>query len=150
MGQRRFRESLGGACEVSLRGRLLLIFGGIVAITVALVSYAVSVGARRVFERLDEERTLAIDGQFKNEFQLQGEILSGRARAIAGSPQIQSMGLALSSGDADTGAYLKLASSLASDQLDYLDIVSADGSILSSAEWPARFGGRESWFTEVG
>ena len=74
---------------MSLRGRLLLIFGGIVAITVALVSYAVSVGARRVFERLDEERTLAINGQFKKEFQLQGEILSGRTRAIASSQPIE-------------------------------------------------------------
>jgi two-component system, NtrC family, nitrogen regulation sensor histidine kinase NtrY len=148
MGQRRFRESLGGACEVSLRGRLLLIFGGIVAITVALVSYAVSVGARRVFERLDEERTLAINGQFKKEFQLQGEILSGRTRAIANSQPIQSMALALSTANGDPAAYLRLASSLA-DQLDYLDILSTDGSIISSAEWPARFGVRESWIAEV-
>jgi two-component system, NtrC family, nitrogen regulation sensor histidine kinase NtrY len=134
---------------VSLRGRLLLIFGGIVAITVALVSYAVSVGARRVFERLDEDRTLAINGQFKKEFQLQGETLSARARAIAGSQQIQSMAVALSNANGDPASYLRLASSLASDQLDYLDILSSDGSIISSAEWPARFGVRESWITDV-
>jgi two-component system, NtrC family, nitrogen regulation sensor histidine kinase NtrY len=134
---------------VSLRGRLLLIFGGIVAITVALVSYAVSVGARRVFERLDAERTLAINGQFKKEFQLQGETLSERARAIAGSQQIQSMAVALSNANGDPASYLRLASSLASDQLDYLDILSTDGSIISSAEWPARFGVREPWITDV-
>jgi two-component system, NtrC family, nitrogen regulation sensor histidine kinase NtrY len=134
---------------VSLRGRLLLIFGGIVAITVALVSYAVSVGARRAFERLDEERTLAINGQFKKEFELEGETLSERARAIAGSQQIQSMAVALSNANGDPASYLRVASSLASDQLDYLDILSTDGSIISSAEWPARFGVRQSWVTDV-
>jgi signal transduction histidine kinase len=128
---------------------LLLIFGGIVAITVALVSYAVSVGARRVFEGLDQERTLAINGQFEKEFQLQGETLSARAHAIAGSQQIQSMAVALSNANGDPASYLRLASSLASDQLDYLDILSSDGSIISSAEWPARFGVRESWITDV-
>src|SRR5438270_10522161 len=149
MGQRRFRESLDGAGEVSLRGRLLLIFGGIVAITVTLVSYAVSAGARRLFERLDKERTFAITGQFNKEFQLQGETLSESARAIASSQQIQSMAVELSSANGDPASYLRLAPSLASDQVDFLDILASDGAIISSAEWPARFGVRESWITEV-
>src|SRR5262245_10537274 len=33
----------------------------------------------------------------------------------------------------------------AAQQLDFLDLVAADGTIISSAHWPAMFGYRHSW-----
>lgn len=135
---------------MSLRGRLLLIFGGIVVIAVALVSYAVSVGARKTFQRLDEQRTKAIILQFRREYDLQGEALALRTGAIARSEQAHSMALALSSAGGDPAPYLNLAPALAAEQqLDYLDLLTQDGTIISSAQWPARFGLREPWVTEV-
>jgi two-component system, NtrC family, nitrogen regulation sensor histidine kinase NtrY len=135
---------------VSLRARLLLIFGGIVVITVALVSYAVAVGARRVFEKLDDQRTTAVAGQFQREFELQGEALALRAGAIARSQPLRNMALALSAPSGDPALYLNLAELLAGDQqLDYLDILSQDGTIISSAHWPARFGMHLPWVAEV-
>jgi len=87
--------------EVSLRARLVLSFGGIVIIAVALVSYAVAIGARRSFERVDDQRTAALTGQFQREFELEGQALSLRAAAIAHSQPLRNMALALSAPDAD-------------------------------------------------
>lgn len=134
---------------MNLRARLLLIFGGIVVVTVALVSYSVAAGARRVFQRLDDQRTAAIIGQFRREFSLQGDTLAARASAIASSQAIRSMALALSTPSGDPAPYLNLAPSLATEQqLDFLEILTQDGTIISSAQWPARFGLREPWVTE--
>ncbi len=135
---------------MSLRTKLLLIFGGIVVIAVALVSFAVSAGAGRAFQRLDEQRTAALVGQFRREFQLQGESLAVRAAAITNSPAVREMAISLSRPSADPAPYLNLAPTLASEQqLDFLEILEQDGTIISSAQWPARFGLRESWPTSV-
>jgi two-component system, NtrC family, nitrogen regulation sensor histidine kinase NtrY len=134
---------------VSLRWRLLLIFGSIVVGTVALVSYVVSVGARKSFQVFEERHAQAIKGQFQKEFELQGQSLALQAQAIARSQPLRNMALALSAPAGDPAPYLNLAASLAAEQqLDYLDILAPDGSIISSAEWPARFGLREAWVTE--
>ncbi|PYY17873.1 MAG: hypothetical protein DMG61_01640 [Acidobacteria bacterium] len=135
---------------MSLRVRLLLMFGGIVVITVALVSYAVSVGARRAFERADDQRTTAVSGQFRREFELQGQSVSLRAAAIARSQSLRNVALSLSAPGGDPAPYVNLAASLAAEQqLDYLEILSQDGTIISSAQWPARFGVRLPWVDEV-
>ncbi|HET9743089.1 MAG TPA: ATP-binding protein [Terriglobales bacterium] len=133
---------------MSLRWRLFLVFGAIVVITVALVSYAVSTGARQAFQRLDEQRTTAIIGQFRREFQMQGNALTAKAHALADSQDLRSMAVALSAPGGDPAPYVNLASSLAAEQqLDFLEILTQDGTIISSAEWPARFGLREDWIT---
>ena len=49
---------------------------------------------------------------------------------------------------ADRGAYVDEASSIAAAQgWDVLDLVAEDGTIVSSAQWPARFGYRHPWAT---
>jgi signal transduction histidine kinase len=127
-----------------------LIFGSIVVGTVILVSYVASVGARKAFHVFEDSQVDAIQNQFAREYQLQGQSLSLRAQAIARSQQVRDMAVALSTPGGDSAPYLNLASSLAAQQqLDYLDLFGPDGAIISSAEWPARFGVRESWITEV-
>jgi len=135
---------------MSLRTRLLLSFGGIVAITVALVTYAGFVGAGRVFERLDDQRTAAVAQQFEREYKLQGEALALRASAISRSQSLRNMALVLSAPGGDPAGYVNLASLLATEQqLDYLEILSQDGTIISSAQWPARFGVNLPWVADV-
>jgi len=135
---------------MSLRMRLLLIFGGIVVITVALVSYAVAVGARRSFETADNQRSTAVTQQFQREFELQGQALALRAAAIARSQPLRSMALALSAPGGDPAPYVNLAPSLAAEQqLDFLEVLSQDGTVISSAQWLARFGIRLAWIDEV-
>ncbi|HEU5233787.1 MAG TPA: ATP-binding protein [Terriglobales bacterium] len=135
---------------MSLRWRLLLIFGSIVVGTVVVISYVVSAGARRAFHSFEDQQTEAIKNQFENEFALQGKNLNLRAQAIARSQAVRDMAMALSTPGGDPAPYLTLASSLASQQqLDYLDLFGPEGAIISSAEWQARFGVHESWITEV-
>ena len=46
----------------------------------------------------------------------------------------------------DASAYLSEAGTLAStNRLDLLELVAGDGAIVSSAQWPARFGYKEDW-----
>jgi two-component system nitrogen regulation sensor histidine kinase NtrY len=134
---------------VSLRTRLLLVFGGVVVIAVALVSFAVSAGARQAFGQLEDERAGAIEQQFRREFDVEGSALTARADALARSGQVCNMALALSA-SGDAAPYLNLARSLASEQqLEFLEILTQDGAIISSAQWPARFGLREPWVVGV-
>ncbi len=135
---------------MTLRSRLLLIFGSIVVITVLLVSYGVSVGAAKAFQLVDEQRTAAIVAQFRREFDQQGQALQLRTAAIARAQQVRNMVLDLSRPPADPAPYLNLAPTLAGEQqLDFLEILDQDGAIISSAQWPARFGVREPWIKTI-
>ena len=132
------------------RARLLIIFGTIVVLTVALVSYSVSAGARLAFQRLDDQQSDALEKQFRRELDLQSNSLAQRAAAIADSQPLRDMAIALSSANGDAAPYLNLASSIAGEQqLDFLEILTQDGTIISSAQWPARFGLREAWIQET-
>jgi len=55
------------------------------------------------------------------------------------------MALKLSSGG-DSTAYDQAATYAAAQHLDFLDLLAPDGTIISSAEWPARFGYKQRWF----
>ena len=59
------------------------------------------------------------------------------------------MAIDLSRPQSDVSIYVNDARGVAqSHQLDFLDFVSADGSIVSSAEWSARFGYKLQWVTQ--
>jgi two-component system, NtrC family, nitrogen regulation sensor histidine kinase NtrY len=127
---------------MSFRRRLLIVLAATVFFTVGAVSWVVSVRTRSAFERAEAERTAALVAQFQREFSRRGEDVVRRIEAIAGSETVQRMALELSHG-ADSSAYLTEAAAVAeSHQLDLLEFVAADGSIISSAQWPARFGYR--------
>ena len=64
---------------------------------------------------------------------------------IAGSDAATRMALAVSRGSTDYSAYVNEAKTLADNQqLDFLEFVDSSGTILSSAQWPAKFGYKES------
>ena len=59
------------------------------------------------------------------------------SRAIAASEGTTRMALALSHGSPDYGAYLNEAKTMADNQqLDFLEFVDSQGTIISSAQWP--------------
>jgi signal transduction histidine kinase len=125
---------------VSLRQKLLLLFSLTVAAAVAAVAWTVLVRIRHVFEMRDQEETALFVSQFQREFQHRSQEVAAAVNRLAASERARSMAFELAqSGDA--AAYLTEAQSMAQDaQLDFLEIVSADGKIVSSAQWPARFG----------
>ena len=123
------------------RRKLLAVFALTVFLSVAGVAWLVSEVTRRAFVQSDDERTAALLTQFRREFNRQGDEIERRVEAIAGSEAVNRMALALSRTPVDSGPYFELAKSTAqSNQLDFLEFVESDGTIVSSAQWPAKFG----------
>jgi len=125
---------------VSLRQRLLLLFSLSVAAAVAAVAWTVLVRIREVFEKRDQEETALFVSQFQREFQHRSSDVSAAIDRIAGQERVRSMAFELVQ-SSDAAPFLNEAQALAQDaQLDFLEIVGPDGNIVSSAQWPARFG----------
>jgi signal transduction histidine kinase len=111
-----------------------------VFLAVGAVSWVVLARTSRAFERADAERTEALISQFRREFTRRREDVSQRVDAIAASDTVQRMALDLSHGG-DSSVYVTEAKKVAdSHQLDLLDFIASDGTTISSAESPARFG----------
>ncbi len=128
---------------MSFRRRLLIALALIVLVSVGGVSTVVSWRTRSAFERADAERTDALIVQFRREFTRRGEDVVRRVEAIAAGDAVARMALDLSRG-ADTSAYVTEAKAVAeSYQLGLLEFIAAGGAIISSAQWPARFGYQE-------
>lgn len=128
---------------MSFRRRLLIALALIVLVTVGAVSTVVSWRTRSAFERADTERTDALIAQFRSEFARRGDDVVRRVDAIAAGDTVSRMALDLSRGG-DTSAYVTTAKGIADNfQLDLLEVVATDGTIISSAQWPARFGYQE-------
>jgi signal transduction histidine kinase len=125
---------------VNLRQRLLLFFSLTVAAAVAAVAWTVLVRVRHVFEVRDQEETALFVSQFQREFQHRSSEVAAAVNRLAASERERAMPFELAqSGDA--APYLTEAQTMAQDaQLDFLEIVGPDGKIVSSAQWPARFG----------
>ena len=131
---------------MSFRARLLIFFALTVALAVALVSWAVASYSRREFETLDHQRTEALVAQFRREFAARGEEVVRRVEGIVEAEANVRMAIDLSRSQADASLYVNDARGLsATHHLDFLEIVSNDGKLISSAQWPARFGYPNEW-----
>ena len=123
------------------RRKLLGVFALTVFLSVAAVALLVSAVTRRAFDRTEDERTAALVTQFRREFNRQGEDVARRVAAIAASEEASHMTLKLNRPQADSGPYFELAKTTAENsQLDFLEFAKSDGTIISSAQWPAKFG----------
>jgi signal transduction histidine kinase len=126
---------------VSFGRKLLLGFALTVVVSVGAVTGIVSTLTRRAFERANEDQTTALTAQFRREFSRRGEEVVHRLEAIARSEAATRMALAVSRGSSDYGAQVNEARAAADNQqLDFLEFVDHRGRILSSAQWPAKFG----------
>jgi signal transduction histidine kinase len=113
------------------------------------VALVVSTLVTNSFEVRDAQRTATLVSQFRSEFDRRGSDVSRRIDAVTGSEAVQQIAINLGTSRADTGQFYDAAQTLAREQsLDFLDLVGPDGAIISSAEWPARFGYKESWLLQ--
>jgi two-component system nitrogen regulation sensor histidine kinase NtrY len=126
---------------MSFRKKLLLLFAATVLLCVAVISVSVYSTIRRSFEQADQERANAVAAQFQSQFQQRGLEVARKVESVAASETVQHIALDINRGVADPGDYVSLARTLAGQQqLDFLELVDNRGSILSSAQWPAKFG----------
>jgi two-component system nitrogen regulation sensor histidine kinase NtrY len=127
------------------RRKLLSVFALTVFLSVAAVALLVLAVTRRAFDRSEDQTTAALVSQFRREFSRQGEEVARRVEAIAASDEASHMSLKLNQPQADSGPYFELAKTTAENsQLDFLEFAESDGTIISSAQWPAKFGYLES------
>jgi two-component system nitrogen regulation sensor histidine kinase NtrY len=127
------------------RRKLLAVFAVTVLVSVVAVAWSISSLTRSAFEKANEERSAALVAQFRREFNRRGEEVAHRVEAIAASESTTRMSLALTHGLPDYGAYLNEAKTIADNQqLDFLEFIDSQGTIISSAQWPAKFGYKET------
>lgn len=134
---------------MSFRAKLMAVFALVVVVSVGLVAWVVSASTRRAFERFDRERTSALVAQFQREFGRRSEEVTQRVQGIADAGETLALVLALNRASPDYSSFVNEAGGLATaHQLDFLELTTGDGTIVSSAQWPARFGYHEAWIME--
>jgi len=135
---------------VSFRTKLFWVFLITVLVTVSVVGYAVTYYARTAFEEIDRERTEALVAQFQKEYVQRGEEIARQIENIVNSEITVHMALDLANPNSDQSLYFRDAAGIAQDHgLDFVEIVNYQGTLISSAQYPARVGYKEDWVTQV-
>src|ERR1700689_1040609 len=126
---------------MSFRKKLLVLFAATILLCVAVISGSVYNTLRRSFEQANQDRANAVAAQFRSEFQRQGSEVVRKVESVAASEIAQRMAVDMNRGITDSGEYVGEAHALAGQQqLDFLELVDNRGTILSAAQWQAKFG----------
>ena len=134
---------------MSFRTKLLVIFLLAIGTAVSVVAWGVTRYTREEFERLDAQRTTALVDQFNKEFQQRGEEVVHRVQAITDSESTLNMAMSLARPNADLSLYVSDATGIAQEQqLDYVELVGNDGTVISSAQRRAFVGYKNDWVTQ--
>ena len=135
---------------MTFRRKLLAVFALTVFLSVTAVALLVQWVTRNAFEKAENQRTASLVGQFQREFTRRGEDVARRVEAIRNSDSIARMAGGLNGTASDFAEYFDLARTMAeSHQLDFLEILDGKGTIVSSAQWPAKFGYPEPAFESI-
>jgi two-component system nitrogen regulation sensor histidine kinase NtrY len=131
---------------MSFRTKLLAFFVVTIVAAVSLVAWGVSAYTRRAFEEFDRQRSDALVAQFRREYAQRGDEIAHRVQSIADAEATLRMAMDLNRPQADASQYYNDARAIAqAQQLDFVDLVNDDGTLISSSEWPARFGYKNDW-----
>lgn len=126
---------------MSFRRRLLLLFALTVLLSITAVTVTISTLTRRAFDRANNERSAALVAQFRHEFDNRGADVDRRIQSIAAGAEANRMLVAAAQPAPDYSAFLESAAIIAQAQrLDFLEFADERGTIISSAQWPAKFG----------
>src|SRR5207248_10895645 len=132
--------------SMSLRLKLVVAFSVIVVISVTLVAVLVNMAAIRGYDRTEGERSALLAEQVRQEFAQRLTEVAKRVGDIAGQDSTLQLAVAKSRNAPDYSRFADAAARLNAPDLDVLEWLSADGTIISSKHWPARFGYQEEWF----
>jgi two-component system nitrogen regulation sensor histidine kinase NtrY len=135
---------------MTFRRKLLAVFALTVFLSVATVALLVVGVTRNAFEKTEDQRTTALVTQFQREFGRRGDEVARRVEAIATSNPVSRMATTLNGTSADSAEYFDLARQMAEGyQLDFLEFLDGHGAIISSAQWPAKFGYPDAAFESL-
>jgi signal transduction histidine kinase len=135
---------------VTFRSKLFWVFTIALLLSVGVIVAGVTIVARHAFDESNRQHSEALVSQFEGEFQRRGQDVVNRVQGIADAEGTVRMAIDLNRPKADVSVYVNDARGVSqSHQLDFLDFVATDGAIISSNEWPARFGYRMDWLTQT-
>jgi signal transduction histidine kinase len=121
---------------MSFRGKTLLSITMTVVVAVAAVAWAVSAMTTRSYDERERKRAAVLLREFRREFDERSAEVARRVEAAARSPEV-----VRAASDPDPSQYYDVAGGAAQQHaLDFLEVVSSDSTIISSAQYPARFG----------
>jgi two-component system, NtrC family, nitrogen regulation sensor histidine kinase NtrY len=131
---------------LSFRFKLVLVFTLTVVAAVTLVTWGVSTYTAKAFQALEQKQSEALVDQFQGEYKQRADEVVNRVQGIADAQATVSMAIDVARNPSDASVYVEDATGLArSHRLIFLDLVADDGSLISSKEWPARFGYKMEW-----
>ncbi len=134
---------------MSFRTKLLTMFTVTVVVVVTVVAWLTLIRTRKAFDRFDRQRSLGVVDQFHREFDRRGAEITQNVEGIAGRDATTRMALKLSGPTPDYSPFEGDAQSLApAHQLEFLELVAADGTLISSAQYRARYGYKEPWLLQ--
>ncbi len=134
---------------MTFRAKLFWIYAIAMVLAVGLGAAAVTLVTRQAFDQLNSQYSDALVAQFQREFERRGQDVVNRVQGIADAEGTVRMAIDLSRPKSDVSIYVNDANGVSkAHQLDFLDFVGDDGSIISSAEWQARFGYKMDWVTQ--
>ena len=132
---------------MTFRRKLLTVFALTVFFSVTAVALLVQLVIRNAFEKAENDRTAALVTQIQREFSRRGEDVEHRVERIAFAEPVTRMAAVLNATSSQAGEYFDIARSLAENyQLDFLEFLDSRGTIISSAQWPAKFGYPDATF----
>src|SRR5882762_1990818 len=143
---RQFERRLSRSRAMSFRTKLLLIVLLTIFASVTVVAYGVTQYTQAAFEEMDAERTEALVAQFNKEFAQRGEEIARQVENITNAEVTLRMAIDLERSNADQSLYVRDANGAAQDHgLDFVEFVNTDGTLISSAQYPARVGYKNDW-----
>ena len=135
---------------MSFRSKVFAIFLITVLASVSLVAYSVSYYTQRSFEAMDSQRSEALVAQFNKEFAQRGEVVVQQVENITNADVTVRMALDLARPSADASLYVHDANGAAQEHgLNFVEFVNTDGTLISSAQYPARVGYKNDWVNNV-
>ena len=133
---------------MSFRAKVFLVFLVTVLASVTLVTWGVTRYTSAAFEAMDTQRTEALVAQFKKEYAQQGEEVAHRVENIANGEVTIAMAIKVQQANPDLSHYVNDATGAAQEQgLDFVEFVTSDGTLISSAQYRARVGYKEELVT---
>jgi len=134
---------------MKLRSKITILTAIAVCGSLGLLAWSVNRFVGRQFAQAQRQQADTLVTQSQREFLRRGDEVSYALQEIAEAEATLRMAIDLSRPQSDPSLYARDARAIAtSRQLDFLEFVRDDGTLISSAQWPGRVGFKNDWVTE--
>jgi two-component system nitrogen regulation sensor histidine kinase NtrY len=131
---------------MKLRTKFVIFSVTVLAGSLGVLGWGVDRFVRQQFEQGQKQQSDTLVTQFRREFTHRGDEVVYALQGIAEAEGTLRMVIDLSRPQADPSLYARDAQGIAtSRQLDFLEMVADDGTVISSAQWPGRIGFKNDW-----